>query len=81
MGIGTTIANTAAKAKVGLVTKAPHIAAVAGVGMLLGAAVVASKETIKAKEIIDEARDLMQQCEDSFVENKVYVDNKDGETK
>lgn len=81
MGIGTTIAKTASKAKVGLAAKAPHIAAVAGVGMLIGAAVCAGKETIVAKEIVDDTKDLIQKCEESYTEEKVYVDKNDGETK
>lgn len=81
MGIGKAIAGVAGKAKVELVKKAPQIAVVAGVGMLLGAAVAAGKETIAAKEVIDEAKDLMQKCEESYTEEKVYVDQKTGETK
>ena len=80
MGIGTTIAKTASKAKVGFIKRAPQIAVVAGVGMLVGAVVCAGKETIAAKEVVDDARDLMEKCEESFTEDKVYVDKKSGET-
>lgn len=79
MGIGTGIAKMAGKAKVGFVKRAPQIAVVAGVGMLLGAAVCAGKETIAAKEVVDEAKDVMQQCETSFTEDKMYNDKKTGE--
>lgn len=81
MGFGTAVAGVASKAKIGLVKHAPQIAVVAGVGMFVGAIVCAGKETIAAKEVIDDAKDLMQQCEDSFTEDKVYIDKKDGETK
>ena len=81
MGIGTVITQTAAKAKVGLVKRAPQIAVVAGIGMFVGAAVCAGKETIAAKEVVDEAKDLMAKCEESFTEDKVYIDKKDNETK
>lgn len=81
MGIGTTAVRIASKAKTGLVKRAPQIAVVAGVGMFIGATVCAYKEAVVAKETIDEAKDLMQQCEDSFTEEKVYIDKKDGETK
>ena len=81
MGIGTKAMAIASKVKVGLVKKAPQIAVVAGVGMFIGAAVCAGKETIAAKEVVDEAKDLIQKCEDSFTEEKVFVDKKDGETK
>ena len=81
MGIGTTAAQIASKAKVGLVKRAPQIAVVAGVGMFIGATVCAYKEAVVAKETIDEAKDLMKQCEESFTEEKVYIDKKDGETK
>lgn len=81
MGIGTTAVKLAAKAKTGLVKNAPQIAVVAGVGMLVGATVCACKETIAAKEVVEEAKDILQQCEDSFTEEKVYIDKKDGETK
>ena len=80
MGIGTTVVRVASKAKVGLVKNAPGIAVVAGVGMLLGAAVCAGKESIAAKDIIDEAKDLVDQCEESYTEEKVYLDKKTGET-
>ena len=81
MGIGTKIASFAAKTQVKAVKAAPQIAVVTGVGLFVGCVVVASKETIAAKEIIDEAKDLMQACEESFTEEKVFVDKKDGETK
>lgn len=81
MGIGSTAVQIASKAKVGLVKRAPQIAIVAGVGMFIGATVCAYKEAVVAKETIDEAKDLIQQCEDSFTEEKVYIDKKDGETK
>ena len=81
MGIGSAISSTVAKAHVKLAAHAPQIAVVTGVGMLLGAAVCAGKETIAAKNIIDDAKDLMQKCEDSFTEDRVYIDKKDGETK
>ena len=81
MGIGTTAAHTVAKAKIGLIKNAPKIAAVAGVGMLISATIVASKETIAAKEVVDEAKDLIEKCEESYTEDKVYIDKKDGETK
>lgn len=81
MGIGTTAVRVASKAKVGLIKNAPKIAVVAGVGMLLGAAVCAGKETIAAKEVVDEAKDLMNQCEESYTEEKVFIDKKTGETK
>lgn len=81
MGIGSTAVQIASKAKVGLVKRAPQIAVVAGVGMFIGATVCAYKEAVVAKETIDEAKDLIQQCEDSFTEEKVYIDKKDGETK
>ncbi len=81
MGIGTTAIQIASKAKIGLIKRAPQIAVVAGVGMFIGATVCACKETIAAKEVIDEAKDLMQQCEESITEDKVFVDKKDGETK
>ena len=81
MGIGTKVVGVAAKAKVGLIKNAPQIAVVAGVGMMIGAAVCVGKETIAAKKVVDDAKDLMQQCEDSFTEDKVFIDNKTGETK
>lgn len=81
MGIGTKVVGVAAKAKVGFIKNAPQIAVVAGVGMMIGAAVCVGKETIAAKEVVDEAKDLMQQCEDSFTEDKVFIDNNTGETK
>lgn len=81
MGIGSFAVKTAAKAKVTFVKSAPQIAVVAGVGMLLGAAVCAGKEGIAAKEVIDEAKELMNKCEESFTEEKVFVDQKTGETK
>ena len=81
MGIGTSVAKVASKAKVGFVKRAPQIAVVAGVGMLVGATVCACKETIAAKEVIDDAKDVLQQCEDSFTEEKVYNDKKSGEVK
>lgn len=81
MSIGTTAIHIASKAKVGFIKRAPQIAVVAGVGMFIGATVCACKETIAAKEVVDEAKDLMQQCEESFTEDKVYIDKKDGKTK
>lgn len=64
------------------VTKhAPQIAAVAGVGMFVGAVVCTAKESVVAKDIIDEAKDLVEKCEESFTEDKVYIDKVDGETK
>ena len=81
MGIGTTVVKVASKAKVGLVKSAPKIAVVAGVGMLIGAAVCAGKESIAAKDIIDEAKEVMDKCEESYTEEKVFIDKKTGETK
>jgi hypothetical protein len=81
MGIGTTVVRVASKAKVGLIKNAPQIAVVAGVGMLIGAAVCAGKESIAAKEVIDDAKELMAKCEESFVEDKVFLDKNDDETK
>lgn len=81
MGIGTTAVQIASKAKVGLIKRAPQIAVVAGVGMFIGATVCAYKEAVVAKETIDEAKALMKQCEDSFTEDKVFIDKKDGQMK
>ena len=81
MGIGKAVVETAAKAKVGVVTHLPQIAVVAGVGMFTVAIVTAGKETIAAKDVIDDAKDLMNQCEESFTEDKVYNDQKTGEIK
>lgn len=81
MGIGTSVAKVASKAKVGFIKRAPQIAVVAGVGMFVGATICACKETIAAKEVIDDAKDVLQQCEDSFTEEKVYNDKKSGEVK
>lgn len=81
MGIGTTVARAASKVKIGVVKNSPQIAVVAGVGMLIGAAVCAGKETIAAKNIVDEAKDIIEKCEESYVESRVYVDDKDGVTK
>lgn len=80
MGVKSALVKTAAKAKIGLVKHAPQIAVVAGVGMLVGAVVASGKETIVAKEVFDEAKDLIGQCEDSFTEGKVYIDKASGET-
>ena len=79
MGIGTSVVKVASKAKIGFVKRAPQIAVVAGVGMLVGATVCACKETIAAKEVIDEAKETLQACEDSFTEEKFYNDKKTGE--
>ncbi len=79
MGIGTSVVKIASKAKVGFVKRAPQIAVVAGVGMLVGATVCACKETIAAKEVIDEAKETLKACEDSFTEEKFYNDQKTGE--
>ena len=80
MGIGTTVVGIAGKAKVGLVKNAPKIAVVAGVGMFVGCAVMAGKESIAAKAVIDEAKELLEASETSFTEDKLYIDNKTGET-
>ncbi len=81
MGIGKAISGVASKAHVQLIKHAPQIAVVAGVGMFVGAVVCAGKETIAAKEIIDDAKDLLEQCDESYAEEKVFIDKKDGETK
>lgn len=79
MGIGTAVAKVAGKAKIGLVKNGPKIAVVAGVGMFVGAMVCAGKETIAAKEVVDDAKEVMRQCEESYTEDKAFNDPKTGE--